>query len=289
MTEFEFDRVYTNGIELHVATAGPPDGDPVVLLHGFPEFWQGMAGLGERLAAAGYRVIIPDQRGYNLSDKPEGAHCYQLGALASDITGLLDAYGIERADVVGHDWGAVVTWFLAAEYPERLRSAVVANVPHPMVMARYLRTHPTQLSKSWYMFAFQVPFMPERAFSTSAGRAKMAAGIAHTANRGSMDADYQRALAEAWSQPGAPTAMINWYRALLRHRPPFTRGGRVRIPLLVLWGEQDRFLEVQMAGLSLQRCDNAELIEYPNATHWVFHDEPDATAAAILDFLSRQD
>lgn len=284
---FDHDRVVTNGIELHVATAGPVDGPPVVLLHGFPEFWQGMAGIGARLADQGFRVMIPDQRGYNLSDKPDGVGAYRLDRLAGDITGLLDAYGIERASVIGHDWGAVVTWYLAAEHPDRLDAAVIANVPHPMVMARYLRTHPSQLRKSWYMFAFQMPFMPERPFSSDAGRARMAKGIAHTANPGSMDADYQAALAEAWSQPGAPTGMINWYRALLRHRPPFTRGGRVRIPTLILWGEKDRFLEASMAGLSAARCDNAELIEYPRATHWVFHDEPEATTEAIVDFLGR--
>lgn len=145
----------SSGVALHVAQAGPQDGPVVILLHGFPEFWYGWREQILALAAAGFRVWAPDQRGYNLSEKPRGVRNYRLDALARDIVGLMDAAGVERACVVGHDWGAAVAWWLGINYPNRLAKLAILNVPHPAVFLPFLRSHPGQMLKSWYMLFFQ--------------------------------------------------------------------------------------------------------------------------------------
>lgn len=136
--ELEHGTIETNGIKLHVVQVGPKSGVPVVLLHGFPEFWYGWRKQIPALVEAGCRVIVPDQRGYNLSDKPKGVKNYAVSILVDDIVGLIDALEYEKVNLVGHDWGAVVAWMLAMKHPERLHKLGIMNVPHPAVMRRFL-------------------------------------------------------------------------------------------------------------------------------------------------------
>jgi len=157
-----FETLSTNGIHLLTALAGPKDGEPVFLLHGFPEAWFGWEAQIGPLAEAGFRVIVPDQRGYNLSDKPIGVSNYGMNILAQDILGLADALGYERFHLAGHDFGAMVSWNLAMHHPARIKRLAIANVPHPTVMQNYLPTHLSQILKSWYAFFFQLPNLPER-------------------------------------------------------------------------------------------------------------------------------
>jgi pimeloyl-ACP methyl ester carboxylesterase len=157
----EHHRVATNGVQLHVVQCGPAAGPLVVLLHGFPEFWYGWRHQIAALAAAGFRVWVPDQRGYNLSDKPRPVRGYVVDELARDVVGLIDAAGHATAAVVGHDWGAAVAWHLAAQHPARVRRVAVLNVPHPQVMGPALLRKPGQLLRSWYVFFFQLPWLPE--------------------------------------------------------------------------------------------------------------------------------
>lgn len=212
-------RLRTNGIELHAVAAGPKNGKPVILLHGFPEFWYGWRRQIAPLAAAGLRVLVPDQRGYNLSEKPTGRGAYTLDQLADDVLGLATALGCDRFAVVGHDWGGVVTWHLAARNPERIERAAVLNAPHPAVMSRYLRAHPSQAFKSWYVGFFQLPFVPERVLG-AASFATLRAAIRATARPGSITLEDIARYQNAWAQPGALTAMLHWYRALALHTLP---------------------------------------------------------------------
>src|SRR5512147_1596019 len=159
--ELEHSTIKTNGIQHHVVQAGPKSGIPVVLLHGFPEFWYGWRKQITALAAAGCRVIVPDQRGYNLSDKPKGVKAYGVFTLVDDIIGLIDALGYEKVNLVGHDWGAGVAWILAILHPERLHRLSIMNVPHPAVMRRFLMRDLEQIRRSWYIFLFQLPWIPE--------------------------------------------------------------------------------------------------------------------------------
>ena len=152
-----YEYIETNGIRLHVAQAGSDDKPLVILLHGFPEFSYGWRKQIPYLVEAGYRVWAPDQRGYNLSDKPEGLAAYSIDELAADVIGLIDAAGEKKVFLVGHDWGAAVAWWVAAKYPERLKKLITLNVPHHSVMRKTLRSNFSQLRKSWYIGFFQIP------------------------------------------------------------------------------------------------------------------------------------
>ncbi len=154
--------IETNGIKLHVMESGPSDGPMVLFLHGFPEFWYAWRKQIGYFADRGYLVVAPDQRGYNVSDKPAGVAAYKIDELAKDIIGLVDAYGRKQILLVGHDWGASVSWWVALKYPDRVRKLAILNVPHPKVMARNLFTNQRQMEKSWYIFYFQLPGAVEK-------------------------------------------------------------------------------------------------------------------------------
>lgn len=272
-----------NGLRLHLVEAGPEDGPPVVLLHGFPELWYGWRKQIGPLAEAGFRVIVPDQRGYNTSDKPRGVAAYRVETLASDVAGLLDTLQLERASVVGHDWGAVVAWWLALVRPERVSRLAILNVPHPAVMRRHLLSSPRQALRSWYVFFFQVPGLPER-FLARDGFANLARAV-RGGRRGSCNDQDLAVYREAWAQPGALTAMVNWYRAALRSSGTRLPGLRVSVETLVLWGERDRFLGKEMAAPSVALCNRGRLELFEAATHWLQHDEPAAVNDRLVRFL----
>src|SRR5438876_9212599 len=157
---------FKNGdVGLQAVAAGPNDGPVVVLLHGFPEFSYGWRQQIEPLAATGFRVVVPDQRGYNLSSKPSGVAAYALAELVSDVIAIADQLGKEKIFLTGHDWGAAVAWSAALLHPQRIAKLVVLNVPHPSVMRKFLSTRPRQVLRSWYMFSFQLPWLPEAFFS----------------------------------------------------------------------------------------------------------------------------
>jgi epoxide hydrolase 4 len=275
--------VSVGGVRLHVVETGPPGGPPVVLLHGFPELWFGWRRQIGPLAGAGFRVIVPDQRGYNTSDKPEGVAAYRLEALGGDVAGLLDALSLETASVVGHDWGAVVGWWLGIARPERIERLAVLNVPHPAVMARQLRSSPRQLLRSWYVFFFQLPRLPER-FLARQGFASLARAVRGGRRGTCTDADLA-VYREAWAQPGALTGMLNWYRAAVRFAGTPLPRRRVAAETLVLWGERDRFLGREMAAPSVERCERGLLERFEGASHWLQHDEADAVNDRLVRFL----
>jgi len=168
--ELEHTYINTNGIRLHVVQAGPKSGVPVVLLHGFPEHWYGWRKQIPALVEAGCRVIVPDQRGYNLSDKPQGVENYGVYTLVDDVIGLIKALDYDKVNLVGHDWGAVVAWTLAVTHPECLHKLTILNVPHPAVMRRFLRRDLDQMRRSWYAGFFQIPWLPEKILSANGFR-----------------------------------------------------------------------------------------------------------------------
>ena len=233
MHELEKTFINTNGVRLHVIHAGPPNGPLVILLHGFPEFWYGWRKQIPALAAAGYRVWAPDQRGYNLSDKPPGLDAYTLDELSADVVGLIDAAGCDRVYLVGHDWGAAVAWWVALKYPQQLEKLVIMNVPHPAVMRRTLQRNFAQLVKSWYIFFFQMPWLPERVISANQWQTALQAFKASSRPGSFSDADLAQ-YRTAWSQPGAFTAMLNWYRAAVRRRTQRLPTLRVSVPTLLM-------------------------------------------------------
>ena len=277
--------IQANGIHLHVMMDGPEDGKPVLLLHGFPEFWYGWRKQIPVLVDAGFRVIVPDQRGYNLSTKPHGVKSYALKNLTEDMISLIDALGYEKVFLTRHDWGAVVAWALAIWHPERFYKLAILNVPHPAVMMHFLYHDLEQIKKSWYVFFFQLPWLPEMGMGRDnlrgAERILRGSGKLHTFTNQDI-VEYKK----AWSQTGALTATINWYRAVVRHQPKLPKDSRVKIPTLMLWGKRDVALSHRMAQPSIDLCDDGRLIFFENATHWVQHDEADAVNKELIEFFS---
>ncbi|MCU4717084.1 alpha/beta fold hydrolase [Halapricum hydrolyticum] len=272
-----------NGLTLHTVAAGDTDDPLVVLLHGFPEFWYEWRGYVKQFVDAGYRVLVPDQRGYNRSDKPAGVRSYRISELSRDVVDLVATEDRETAHVVGHDWGAAVAWDVALRYPEVVDRLGIINVPHPRVFEAHLTSNLTQLRKSWYMFYFQVPWLPERLSRRNEYRF-----MTETMRSGSLpetfsEMDFDR-YRRAWDRNGALTAMINWYRALFRYREAVPRE-QVQAPTLILWGDNDQALVPEMAAESLVYCPDGRLERFPEATHWVPHEYPGRVADLLLDHL----
>ena len=283
-TALQHVTVPTNGIALHVAQAGPPDGPPVILLHGFPEYWGGWAKQIPILAEAGYRVWVPDQRGYNLSSKPAGVRAYDIDELARDVLGLIDATGQGKVFLVGHDWGAVVAWWVAGHYPERLDKLAILNVPHPAVMSRTVLRSWAQLRRSWYIFFFQIPRLPEASLRRK-GWTNAIRSLKGSSRRGTFTPENIDGYRAAWSQPGAITGMVNWYRAAVRSQRKLTGLGRIRVPTLMIWGAKDIALGREMAQPSIDLCDHGRLVFIEEAGHFVQHEEPARVNDLLLQYL----
>jgi pimeloyl-ACP methyl ester carboxylesterase len=271
-------------VRLHYIEAG--EGPLVLLLHGFPQFWYQWRHQILALVEAAFRVVAPDMRGYNLSDKPPGVQAYRVELLARDVERLIRTCGEGTATVVGHDWGAIAAWIAAMRHPGRVERLAILNVPHPTRSLDGLLS-PMQLLRSSYMFFFQIPRLPEKviragdfALLRSVFRSDPVQPEAFTAE------DIERYI-EAIAQPGALTASLNYYRALLRY-PGETRAllKRVEAPVLVIWGERDRFLSRRLAEPPRLWVPNLMRVKrLPNASHWVAEDRPLEVNTLLLDFL----
>ena len=269
---------------IHYVEAGA--GPVVMLLHGFPEFWYGWRHQIRALSRAGLRVIAPDMRGYNLSSKPPDVSAYEPRRVAGDLRELIAERGASRACVAGHDWGAAVAWIAAMAHPEVVERLAILNVPHPRRMLEALSRPGRQIARSWYMFFFQLPWLPERAVC-SGDWWSFRHGFEHDARPGAFTPDDVTRYRAAWAQPGAATATINYYRASMRRRPG--RGSAdarlppVQAPTLVIWGERDRYLGTELAEPNRADVPNLErVVRLPDSSHWVQHDEPDQVSELLI-------
>lgn len=278
-------RIDVGELSLHVALAGDPEAPLVVLLHGFPEFWWSWRYQIPALVQAGFRVAAPDLRGYNLSDQPQAIADYSLAHLTADVDGLIYALGHEKAHVVGHDWGAAVAWDFAMHYPRRLDRLAILNVPHPVVMLKALRTSPRQLRKSWYIFFFQLPHLPElfvQQNDYASLRKSLAAGRLVRPLPEEID-PYIDAAKRADGLRGGLNyyrAMVRGLRARMRERAP-----RIESEVLVLWGERDLFLGSELAVPPAKLVPHARVEFLPEASHWVQVDSPGRVNSLLVPFL----
>jgi pimeloyl-ACP methyl ester carboxylesterase len=271
-----------NGIRLHYVHAG--EGPLVLLLHGFPEFWYSWRHQIPALAQAGFHVVAPDLRGYNLSDRPHDWHRYDADILAQDIAGLIDHLGEGPAYLVGHDWGAAVAYQTAMRHPEHLRKLAILNVPHTERMLAGFRTV-RQLRKSWYMFFFQIPRLPEHLLARE-NFSFLKRSLRADSPGAFSDLDLERYV-QAWSQAGALTGMINYYRAALRRSPRAAQKSLspIETQTLVIWGMRDRHLGSELAEPLPQWVPNVRVERLPEATHWVQHDAPERVNELLIEFF----
>jgi pimeloyl-ACP methyl ester carboxylesterase len=283
------EYAHVNNIRMHYVTAG--DGPLMVMLHGFPEFWYSWRHQIPVMAER-FRVVAPDMRGYNQTEKPVGVGHYRLGALMGDIQGLIHHLGESSAILVAHDWGGGVAWPFAAYYPHMVDRLIILNCPPPAVLMRHLMSNRAQLRRSYYMFLFQLPFLPEAVM-----RARDYDFIERAFRGWAIDksafSDHDISMfKEAAAKPGALTGGINYYRAAFRQflrspRPDGNGGAKVRCPTLVIWGEEDKALGKELTGDFHAEVDGPlDIIFIPDCSHWVQQEQPGLVNRYIGDFLA---
>jgi pimeloyl-ACP methyl ester carboxylesterase len=272
-------------IVLHYGEAGPADGMPVLLLHGWPDLWFTWEAQMKVLAEHGYRAIAPDQRGYGRSSKPRHVRDYHITLLANDAARFLEGLKLSQpVHVVGHDWGAAVAWQLAHGRRELVRSLTIVNTPHPATFSTLLR-RPGQLVRFAYMLPFQVPGLMETLFSMN----DSALLVAVLRGSGIRDEKQLARYRREWRNPGATRMPLYWYRALFRYflRERHRLAARTEQPTLLLWGRNDPVFPPEVAELSLEHCQNGS-VHYFEAGHWPFHEQREEFNRELLAFLAKQ-
>ena len=272
------ERYNHAGLTFDVTDMGPEDGRAVIALHGFPEDRHCWDAIGSALAASGTRMLAPDQRGYSPGARPKGRRPYALSELDGDVLALADAAGLDRFDVIGHDWGGAVAWDLAGRHAGRVRTVTVLSTPHPRAFqSSMLRS--SQLAHSWYMAFFQIPRVPEAGFRARGGR-RMESSL----RRSGLDPESAARYAARFAEPGAMTGPINWYRAL-----PFgTRSPTppIQVPSLYVWSDNDRFLSRKAAELTARFVTGPYRFEVlAGEPHWLPTSAPDKVSHLLLEHL----
>jgi len=262
-----------NGVRLHYVKSGA--GPLMILLHGFPEFWYAWRELIPEFAKD-HLVVAPDLRGYNLSSKPADVAQYGIQFLIEDVRALAQDLGYQQFTLVGHDWGGSISWAFAIKNPQYLEKLIILNAPHPGVFGKLLRDNPEQQKASEYMTAFQTPGIENWMASDHFAALKRAMGFTF--------AEEERiAYEEAWSQPGALAAAVNYYRA--RRPTPPGMDLSVHVPTLVLWGERDHALTIyNLDGLDAF-VPALKIKRFPDASHWIVHEKPNEVKLAIREFV----
>ena len=280
--------IITNGIRMHYVTQG--EGPLVVLLHGFPEFWYSWRFQIPFLAGLGYQVVAPDLRGYNDTDKPR--HGYDMQTLMRDIVGLIRGLEYEKAVLVGHDWGGAIAWAFAMRYPDMTDKLIVMNAPHPWAFERELHTF-KQRSKSWYVLAFQLPWLPEylltRKHAQLIGRTLYESAVQKSA----FPPDVLQRYQEAMSKPRAMTSSLQYYRSIFRNN--LLRGtqgtlgvshhAKIPAPTLLIWGEQDVALDIALTEGLEEWVPHIVVRRIAESGHWVQQEQAGVVNGWMGEFL----
>lgn len=280
------DWVEANGLRFEVAQAGPQDSEKLALcLHGFPELNYSWRHQIPMLAELGFRVWAPNLRGYGATDRPEGVEAYRVNTLAEDVAALIDSSGAREVTLIAHDWGALIAWNFAIRRVRPLKNLVILNVPHPKCAERELK-HWRQLKKSWYMFFFQIPWLPERLLSRDNAQPIVEAFRGSAINKARFTDEILEPYRKAALRPGAISAMLNYYRALFRRTDMRKIGdGKVHMPTLVLWGEQDIAIDIHVLDGMDAYVGDLTVKRFPDASHWVQQDVPDEVNAELKVWL----
>lgn len=277
----------TNGVKLHCISQG--EGSLMLMLHGFPECWYSWRYQIPEFAQD-YHVIAPDLRGYNESDKPQAVSAYTINELVEDVKGLITGLGYDRCVLVGHDWGGAIAWQFAYAYPEMVERLIVMNLPHPAKFAEGLKT-PQQLLRSWYIFFFQIPLLPEWLLQQDDYRAIGRAFTEMAVDKSAITEADERVYRNAAAKPGALTAMLNYYRQAFSELFKLNekQWGVLDIPTLMIWGEQDTALGKELTYGTDDYVSNLEIRYLPDASHWVQQEKPQRVNDYMREFLQESD
>ncbi|ABG51885.1 alpha/beta hydrolase fold [Trichodesmium erythraeum IMS101] len=277
----------TNDIRLHCVTQG--EGELVILLHGFPEFWYSWRYQMPALARH-FKVVVPDLRGYNDSDKPDNG--YDLDTLAADIRGLIERCGYVKAHIVGHDWGGAIAWHLAQKFPQHLNRLAILNAAHPQKFVQELLGNLDQLRRSWYILAFQVPGIPEWVIQQNLGEFIKGLFQGQAIRKSAFTAEITQIYQAALEKPGALVAAINHYRQFLWPQnwlKNFNKPQLVTSPTLILWGKEDYFLSQKLTeGLDKLIAAPFQLKVIPDCGHWIQQEVPHTVNRELLNFLRKK-
>ncbi|WP_421654986.1 alpha/beta fold hydrolase [Leptothermofonsia sp. ETS-13] len=277
--------IETNHIRLHCVTEG--EGDLVVLLHGFPEFWYSWR-FQIPVLARYFKVVVPDLRGYNDSDKP--ASGYDLDTLCGDIQGLIESFGYKRAHIVGHDWGGAIAWHLGQKFPQYLNRLAILNAAPSQRLVQEMVSNLDQLRRSWYVFAFQVPGIPEWLIQQNLKEFVKSVFQGMAVRKGVFSADNTEIYRDALAKPGVLSAALNYYRQMFSPWHWLKEFGQlpnpIMAPTLVLWGEEDALLSQNLTkDLGQWILAPYELKLIPHCGHWVQQEAPQTVNRELLTFL----
>ena len=276
------------GVRLHVVAAGPEDGPPVLLLHGYPELWWTWHVQVAALARAGHRVFAPDLRGFHLSDKPAGVASYRMDVILDDLDALVAHTGHDAVDLAGHDFGGIAAWHYVLHRPERVRRLVVFNVSHPLTWGQ--EPAPAEAGEEsedqigWFRVFARLPWLPERV--ARFGDWWLTAWyLRNTSQPGTFDPPVIDRYRMAWSRPDAARATLSWYRAAFAHPRRLAPPARVAAPTIVVFGMQDRFNDPRSGPGSLEFLDRGRFVPFEDAGHWILHEKPEETARLLVEFF----
>jgi len=279
---WQHEYITTNGVKLHYVTQG--NGALMLMLHGFPEFWYSWRHQIPAFAD-NYQVVALDLRGYNDSDKPKAQSAYVMDEFIKDIEGVITGLGYDKCVLVGHDWGGAIAWHFAYSRPQMVEKLIVLNIPHPAKMAEGLRT-PQQLLRSWYMFLFQLPEIPEALIQASDYQLIESAITAGAINKNAFTKTDIEAYKNAVSKRGALTAMLNYYRNIPQQRMLSTDWSILEVPTLMIWGESDVALGKELTNNTEAYVRNLQIKYIPNCSHWVQQEQPELVNLYIRQFLA---
>ncbi len=268
-------------VHLYVAIAGPEQGPAVILLHGFPDAWFGWEKQVISLAEKGYRVIVPNQRGYANSAQPQSVDNYSLKLLADDIIALADYLDLATFYLAGHDFGGMVAWTLAAQYPHRIKKLAILSAPHLTASWEYNKIHWQQKLKSWYILFFQLRVVPEfilKSFNCRALIRNLPADLTPA---------QKNRYRTAWQQKKVLSTMLHWYRALLKDlKNKQLKGCKIDIDTLIIWGARDKYLHQDLAALSLKQCTKGQLVLFEDSGHWLMHYKETAISTLLIEHFT---
>jgi pimeloyl-ACP methyl ester carboxylesterase len=269
-------RIKLSNITLNVATGGDKKGEPILLLHGYPDAWFGWKPVMAQLIQKGFRVIAPDQRGYNLSDKPVERTAYHSENIVQDAIDLMAYFGYERFSLAGHDFGGYIAWQIALTHEKRIHKLIILSCFHPKVIQNIAKLNWRQWLKSWYLIFFKLSKLPELFI-----RFNNFHFLRHNISQHLSEEEKQQYI-QSWQQPNFVESTINWYRAPINviKRP------QLSLPVLIIWGKNDAYLGLEGARKSLKFCENGELKIIENASHWLMQENTKRVTEMMTDFLS---